>query len=68
MPPLYAWCFSHGTIHAFADDPWCTAQWVRLEGDTEENALADKQARFGEARFLDHLPLEQQAQVCGIES
>jgi hypothetical protein len=60
----YAWCFSHGCIHWFrpsAQDPdgaWCTANWMRLDGATEEDALKDKQARFGDAQFDHHLPPE----------
>jgi hypothetical protein len=57
---VYAWCFSHGRLHHFADDFWCTATWARLAGSTEAEALADKQARFGTAEFLHQLPAEQQ--------
>lgn len=63
---LYAWCFSHGRTHYFYPDdtPWCTALWVYLAGATEEEAEADKQARYGDARFLDELPdVEAQAAV-----
>lgn len=56
----FAWCFSHGRLHRFTREPWCTATWVRLNGTTEDEALAAKRARFGDAQFLRHLPLEQQ--------
>lgn len=61
----WAWCFSHGRLHRFTsgDEPWCTATWTRLTGATEDEALADKQARFGDAQFLHHLPDEQQLQL-----
>ncbi len=63
----FAWCFSHGRLHRFTNRPWCTATWVPLTGTTEDDALADKAARFGDAVFIDHLPLEQQAAVCGVD-
>ncbi len=61
----WAWCFSHGAVHYFGADqgPWCTATWVWLNGATEAEALADKGARFGDARFLDQLPNEQQLAI-----
>lgn len=65
----YAWCFSHGRMHCFRpsseypDGAWCTALWVRLTGHTEEAALADKQARFTDARFDHELGPERQAEV-----
>lgn len=55
----YAWCFSHGRLHIFDDDPWCTATWVSLFGTTEEEALTAKMATYGEARFLHQLPDDQ---------
>jgi hypothetical protein len=65
----FAWCFSHGRLHCFRpsaeypDGAWCTADWVALDGATEEEATRDKVARFGEARFMDHLPLAVQIAV-----
>ncbi len=56
----FAWCFSHGRMHRFRAEPWCTATWASLAGTTEAEATADKQARFGDAQFLDDLPLEVQ--------
>ncbi|NED75339.1 hypothetical protein G3I51_24050 [Streptomyces sp. SID9944] len=60
QPTTYVWCFSHGWLHCFAEEFWCTATWARLSGATEAEALADKQARYGDAQFLHHLPGEQQ--------
>ncbi|MFD9564401.1 hypothetical protein [Streptomyces sp. NPDC059994] len=60
MTIQYAWCFSHGRLHRFDDEPWCTASWARLDGATEGDALTDKAARYGDAQFLDQLPGEQQ--------
>ncbi|WP_422132214.1 hypothetical protein [Streptomyces misionensis] len=64
----YAWCLDHGRLHRFAqqEGAWCSALWVALAGDDEQSALADKQARFGDARFFDQLP--QQVQVELVES
>jgi hypothetical protein len=59
-PIFYAWCFSHGRLHTFDGAPWCTATWTRLTGTTEAEALADKQARYGDAQFLHQLTGEQQ--------
>lgn len=57
----YVWCFSHGRLHTFGPDgAWCTAQWVRLNGDTEGEARADKQHRFGAAMNTNDLSLETQ--------
>ncbi|MBD3004655.1 hypothetical protein [Streptomyces sp. 5-10] len=58
---VYAWCFSHGWMHI--GKPWCTATWVILSGATEEEALASRLEQYGEARFLHHLPGEQQIVV-----
>jgi len=63
---VYAWCFSHGQLHAFTANPWCTATWVRVNGSTEEEAVTDKEARFGDARFLHELSGEQQLEVIEI--
>ena len=56
----YAWCFSHGRDHRFDGEPWCTATWTPLAGRTEEEALRDKEERFGDAQFLHQLPAERQ--------
>lgn len=63
--PTYAWCFSHGRMHTFYSDrePWCTAMWAPVSGDTEEAALAAKRERYGDAQFIHHLPLGGQAEV-----
>ncbi|MEV0831456.1 hypothetical protein [Nonomuraea rubra] len=42
------------------DGAWCTADWVKLDGSTEEEALAAKTARFGDAQFIDQLPFDVQ--------
>lgn len=70
MPDIwFAWCFSHGRLHTFhpsAGDPlgaWCGALWTRLNGTDEEAAVADKQARYGDAQFIDHLPLDEQLAI-----
>jgi hypothetical protein len=57
---FYAWCFSHGRLHRFTDEPWCTATWTRLDGDTEADAIANKIGRYGDAQFVHQLPAEQQ--------
>ncbi len=59
----FAWCFSHGRLHRFNSQPWCTADWVRLPGASQDEARAAQVERFGEAVFLHHLPLEQQAEI-----
>jgi hypothetical protein len=65
----YAWCFSHGRLHHFTpsseypDGAWCTAHWSRLNGTSEDEALADKSARYGDTQFLDALPLDVQVAV-----
>ncbi|MFE6000337.1 hypothetical protein ACFQ6C_26310 [Streptomyces sp. NPDC056454] len=55
---IFAWCFSHGRLHLFTSEaePWCTATWVILVGADRDDALADKQQRFGDAAFLHQLP------------
>ncbi len=62
MPDRFAWCFDHGQMHHFAADetPWCGAAWVWLAGATEAEAMDDRASRFGEARFFDQIPHEQQ--------
>lgn len=66
--PAYAWCLDHGRLHHFTqkEGAWCSALWVALDGTDEQSALADKQARFGDAQFFDQLP--QQVQVELVES
>ncbi|MGW0603967.1 hypothetical protein [Streptomyces sp. NPDC002640] len=59
-PIVFAWCFSHGRLHHFVGEPWCTATWASLAGATEEEALSAKAQQYGEATFLDQLPNEQQ--------
>ncbi|AJC55103.1 hypothetical protein GZL_02512 [Streptomyces sp. 769] len=60
----FAYCFDHGDLHVFQHEvSWCTAVWVSLAGTSSAEAMADKQASFGAARFLDQLPLEQQAEL-----
>lgn len=61
----FAWCFSHGLLHHFqrGADPWCTAFWVPLDADTEEGAMAVKSDLYGQAQFIDGLPLEQQLEI-----
>lgn len=63
--PNYAWCFSHGRMHTFWPDrePWCTALWVRVAGITEDEAEAAKRERFGDARFMHDLPVEEQVVI-----
>lgn len=56
----FAWCFSHGALHCFAGEPWCTAQWVPLPGGTEVEAMVEKERAYGGARFLHQLPSDQQ--------
>lgn len=63
MSTTFAWCFSHGRMHCFLAEPWCTAAWVRLPGRTEDEAEAAATARWGGARFLDDLSLEEQVEV-----
>lgn len=64
-PPVHAWCFSHGRMHTFPSihEAWCTADWIPLDGATEEAAHADKVTRYGEAIHHDHLPLEAQERL-----
>jgi hypothetical protein len=65
----YAWCFSHGRMHIFRpsseypDGAWCTARWMPLAGATEEDALADKQDRYGSAQFEHQLPFVKRTTV-----
>ncbi|MGA4864144.1 hypothetical protein ACPB9J_16005 [Streptomyces lavendulocolor] len=64
QPAVYAWCFDHGTLHRFpGGNAWCTATWIPFTAATEEAALEAKQAAWGDARFLDDLPVEQQLDV-----
>jgi hypothetical protein len=61
----FAWCFSHGAMHRFpaGDKPWCTAAWIAFTATTETDAVEAKQAAYGDARFLNELPGEQQLEV-----
>lgn len=64
----FAWCFSHGALHCFAGEPWCTARWVSLPGGTEEEAMSSKKLAYGEARFLHQLPHDWQIALLSPES
>lgn len=66
----YAWCLDHGRLHRFSqeDGAWCSALWVPLDGTSEGTALANKQSRFGEARFFDELPREVQTELIEARS
>lgn len=59
----YAWCFSHGLMHRFHGDPWCTATWIAFPVDTAMEAHEAKHHAYGDARFLHELPAEQQMDV-----
>ena len=65
---VYAWCFSHGTLHRFKprETPWCTASWVHLDAYSEEAALGIKQRAWGDAQFLHELSLDQQVVIIGL--
>lgn len=69
MPDRFAYCFDHGRTHHFAEGetPWCDAAWVWLDGDTEDQALANKQARFGAAQFEDQLAMDQRLAIINGE-
>ncbi|MGW7688797.1 hypothetical protein ACWGMA_07875 [Streptomyces asiaticus] len=56
----YAWCFSHGRLHHFDDEPWCTATWAILPGATEDEAMTAKEEHYGNVEFLHQLPDDQQ--------
>lgn len=60
----FAWCFDHGGLHNWhGKNPWCTALWVSLKGDNEQAALTEKAKQFGDARFIDQLPFDQQSDL-----
>ncbi|MCZ1012359.1 hypothetical protein [Streptomyces lydicus] len=61
----FAWCWDHGALHHFPtrEDPWCTARWSWLEGNSETDALADKEVRHGDAKFLHQLPDAEQLKL-----
>ena len=63
MTPSYAWCFDHGRLHHFTNGAWCTAAWTPLAGTTKAQAMADKTTRYGDAIYIDQLPLEQQVKL-----
>lgn len=63
MKPVFAWCFSHGCMHRFPDEPWCTASWVWVGGLIEDQALTAKQDAYGDARFIDELPARTQLAI-----
>lgn len=56
----FAWCFSHGRLHRFVGEPWCTASWMPLFGKTEESAMGAKQRAWGDAQFVHELPDDKQ--------
>lgn len=61
---VHAWCFSHGRMHTFGSDgAWCTAHWVDLGASNPVQADQRKRDHFGDARFMDELPLEAQKAV-----
>lgn len=66
MNHTYAWCFSHGRLHDFHGEPWCTADWVAFVAPSEEGAHEAKIAAYGDARFLNGLPVAQQIEVLEI--
>lgn len=63
---FFAWCFSHGRMHHFDGEPWCTASWVGFTAATEQAALEAKQHAYGDAEFLDQLPVDKQIEVIEI--
>lgn len=64
-----AWCFDHGTLHRFGKDgEWCTAAWVALDGDTDEEALEQKRLIWGTAEFFDQLDLDRQGGLIAVTS
>ncbi|MFJ4902827.1 hypothetical protein [Streptomyces sp. NPDC088727] len=62
---IFAWCFSHGRLHIFTTEaePWCTALWTSLAGADRDEALRDKQERFGDAVFEGQLSQEQRVRL-----
>ncbi|NEA52407.1 hypothetical protein [Streptomyces sp. SID10815] len=64
----YAWCFDHGATHQFraGDKPWCTARWVAFVVASEADAIAAKEAAYGDARFFDQLPGGKKLEVIDI--
>jgi hypothetical protein len=61
---MFAWCFSHGTLHRFdPEDPWCTATWIAFTATSGKEAFEAKRHAYGDARFLDQLSPEQQLEV-----
>lgn len=62
----YAWCFSHGTLHTFDAEPWCTADWVPFSARSEEEALEGKAAAYGDVKFFDDLPYDKKLEVLEI--
>lgn len=67
---MFAWCFDHGRPHNFLPDSnpeeVCSASWVPLLGDTEEEAMRHKQLVWGDAQFFDQLPLDRQGGLIAI--
>lgn len=67
---MFAWCFDHGRLHTFLPDgnpnEVCSAAWVQLHGDSEEEALNQKQLVWGDAQFFDQLSLDRQGGLIAI--
>jgi hypothetical protein len=61
---MYAWCFGHGRMHVFEGaQKWCTSNWVEIEADSLAHAEDVKRVRYGNARFIHELALEEQVQI-----
>ena len=57
------------TFHLRRENPngaWCTATWVPFIAASEEQAIEAKRAAYGDARFLDDLPVEKRVEVIEI--
>ena len=62
-----AWCFDHGTLHRFGEDgERCNAAWVPLDGETDEEALNQKELMWGPGQFFGDLDLERQGGLIAI--
>ena len=62
-----AWCFDHGVLHHFNEDgDRCTAAWVLLDGNTDEEALEHKELAWGPAKFFSDLPLDRQGGLIAV--
>ncbi|MEV1042367.1 hypothetical protein AB0J01_37995 [Streptomyces sp. NPDC050204] len=67
---IHAWCFDHGRAHTFkgGKEPWCGAAWVTFAATSTEEALAAKQAAYGDAQFFDQLSATDQLDIIEIRS